>query len=76
MHETHYFTRGTRYYRLTVMQDLFGQWVVLREWGSIPKRTVRWIAMPATTYQEAQQLLASLIERRLKRRYIEMETTS
>jgi hypothetical protein len=76
MHQSHYFTRGTRYYRLTLMQDLFGQWVVLREWGSIPRRTVRWIAMPTATYQEAQQLLASLIERRLKRRYEEVTSVS
>lgn len=76
MHQSHYFTRGTRYYRLTLMQDLFGQWVVLREWGSIPRRTVRWIAMPTVSYQEAQELLASLIERRLKRRYEEVTTFS
>jgi hypothetical protein len=32
--------------------------------------------LPAATYQEAQQLLTSLIERRLKRRYEEVTTTS
>jgi hypothetical protein len=62
--------RGERFYRCDVRQDLFGTWVLVKEWGGIisgnwgKKETV------CEGYAEAEALFEAVAKRREKRDYV------
>jgi hypothetical protein len=61
--------RGDRFYRCEVRQDLFGNWVVVRQWGGVSSG--KWGAkeMVCKSYAEAEALFAAVAKRREKRKY-------
>lgn len=65
---------GSRYYVATVMQNLFGQWEVDRNWGS--KKSKRGGGMVTITgsLDEAVSMLADIDKRRQSRKYIKVST--
>lgn len=58
-----------RYYMVEVVQDLFGVWLVKRNWGGIGSRRGNSLTTPAENYEHALQLLAEVGKRRHARRY-------
>lgn len=61
--------RDSRYYEATLQQDLWGEWIVTLEWGSIGKRNGRRITRPCPTRDEGLLCLESIGQRRRKRGY-------
>lgn len=61
--------RDSRYYEATLQQDLWGEWIVTLEWGSIGKRNGRRITRPCPSRDEGLMRLASIGQRRRKRGY-------
>lgn len=59
-----------RYYRLSVAETLFGDWVVIREWGRIGRRGQS-REQCATTREAAEALVARHTATRLRRGYCE-----
>ena len=60
-----------RYYRLTLQQDLWGDWELIREWGRIGRKPSRiiWQSVP---HAEAAESVAREIGRvRVRRGYCE-----
>lgn len=60
--------RGDRHYRCELVQDLFGNWLVVRQWGGVSgkggaKETV------CKSYAEAEALFEAVAKRREKRGY-------
>lgn len=60
----------TRYYRLSAVETLFGDWAVVREWGRIGRRG-QTREESAPTRQSAERLIADYAARRLRRGYVE-----
>lgn len=58
-----------RYYVVEVGQDLWGNWLVKRNWGGLRSRRGNSITMPADNYEHALELLAAIEKRRLSRHY-------
>ncbi|NBU58950.1 MAG: WGR domain-containing protein [Betaproteobacteria bacterium] len=57
-----------RYYRLSVVVTLFGEWVMIREWGRIGSRGQSREHCCASP-DEAQDLLTSHRQQRIRRGY-------
>lgn len=62
--------RGDRYYHCELRQDLFGNWLVVRQWGGVSSG--KWGAkeMLCTNYAEAEALFRTVAKRREKREYV------
>lgn len=65
--------RGDRFYRCEVRQDLFGNWLVVRQWGGISSG--RWGAKETVceSFAEAQAVFEAVAKRREKREYVLVE---
>lgn len=59
----------SRYYRATVQQDLFGGWELLKAWGGLGSRLGRHQVFPATSREQAFELLEAEERRRISRGY-------
>ncbi len=62
-----YWERGRRCYSVELKQDLFGNWVVIRSWGS--KRLSRKMEAECSSYEEAESLYDRAMKRRVSRGY-------
>jgi len=58
-----------RYYRLLLMQDLLGNWLVTKIWGGINKSGGRILHAPCLTYHEGIKMIATLSKKREQRGY-------
>lgn len=63
-----HWTKQTRYYKLILHQDLWGNWIVTRAWGRIGTKQGSTKAH-AIGYREGLQLLAKLSKIRKYRKY-------
>lgn len=61
--------KGNRYYVVEITQDLFGNWTVIRKWGSIQTNYGNTMTLDAENYQHALQLLRDVEKRRKTRGY-------
>ena len=59
----------SRYYRAIVQQDLFGCWELLKAWGGLGSRLGRHQVCPATSREQAFELLEAEERRRVSRGY-------
>ncbi len=62
-------TRGTRYYRVHLEQDLWSGWCVTKVHGRIGSRLGRARSQPAPSIEAALLELADIAQRRRKRGY-------
>lgn len=62
-------TTQHRYYTLRVQQDLFGQWALLKVWGSRHSRHGRHQVVPTESRVQAEHLLDREARRRQGRGY-------
>lgn len=67
-------TTQDRYYTLRVQQDLFGQWELLKVWGSLHSRLGRHQVVPTESKVQAERLLAREARRRQGRGYSQPST--
>ncbi|MDZ8262964.1 WGR domain-containing protein [Nostoc sp. ChiQUE01b] len=69
--------RDTRFYTLTLCQNLFGQWVITKTWGSVVKRGFgRSQDLNCSDYQTALTNYHKLQQRREKRGYKRFDSKS
>lgn len=61
--------RDQRYYEVQLKPDLFGSWVVVRQWGGINRPTGRMQTTPVSNYDDGLRLLAEIEQTRQKRDY-------
>lgn len=61
--------KGNRYYVVGVVQDLFGNWMVQRKWGSIQTNRGNTITLDAENYEHALKLVNDVEKRRKTRGY-------
>jgi hypothetical protein len=61
---------GTRYYRLRVQQDLFGEWELLKVWRGRDSRRGRLQVLPAVHEEQAQVMFERESRRRARRGYV------
>ena len=59
--------KGTRHYRCEVKQNLFGQWVVLRQWGRVSAKQGQSLEHVCDRYEESLQIFESVEKWRAKR---------
>ena len=59
----------TRYYRISLIQDLFGVWVVIRQWGGVERRQYQEKTSSYTNYGDALVTYNNTKRRRLARGY-------
>jgi hypothetical protein len=64
-----YWQTDSRYYMAEVTQDLFGQWLLCRCWGSRMSARGNEQRLPVATYEEALRLLHATAKRRKQRGY-------
>ena len=62
--------RGDRYYLCEIRQDLFSNWVVVRQWGGIHSGKWGRKETLCKDYEEAFALLLAVAKRRKKRDYV------
>jgi len=65
----HAFANEYRYYELTLQQDIFGEWEVVRTWGRIGQRGGSSARRVWLSYDEAHADFADEVRRRERRRY-------
>lgn len=58
-----------RYYQLTVQQNLWGEWEVLRSWGRIGQRPSRKVLQIVPHPEAAEAIAQEIDHRRQKRGY-------
>jgi predicted DNA-binding WGR domain protein len=58
-----------RYYSAIAQQNLFSEWEVFCVWGGIGTRLGNSKVIPATGFDDAQEKLLTLSNRRIKRHY-------
>jgi len=61
--------RGTRYYQVEVCQDLWGEWVVVQQWGRRGTALGQARRVPCAAYADALSLLARIQQRRIQHGY-------
>jgi predicted DNA-binding WGR domain protein len=61
-------TKNTRFYRIILHQDLFGDWILTRAWGRIGTKQGGAKEHP-TSYERGRELLARLARIRKYRGY-------
>jgi len=59
----------TRYYRISLFEDLFGVWLVVRQWGGLGKKGYREKVSSHNTYDDALAVFKNAKRRRLARGY-------
>ena len=64
----------SRFYVATVMQNLFGQWEVGRNWGSKQSKRGGGMITLADSFDEALAMLADIDKRRQSRNYTKVNT--
>ena len=62
-----------RYYAAYIEQDITGQWVLRRVWGSVNKPSGRMIITPCSDYDMAIALVKDVAKRRSSHHYLEMK---
>ncbi len=67
--QRHHWQTEQRYYIAEVTQDLFGQWLLRRSWGSHHSARGNEQRLPAASYEEALRLLQATARRRNTRGY-------
>jgi predicted DNA-binding WGR domain protein len=60
---------NARYYLVHVTKDLFGDWILIKAWGSINKAGGRIISIPCASYDEAIAKLHAITKTRQKHGY-------
>ena len=65
-----YFEKQTRYYSLKIQQDLFSDWLLIREYGRIGNKGGQTKIKPYQTKSEALQELEKEALKRVKRDYL------
>jgi predicted DNA-binding WGR domain protein len=63
-----HWTKKTRYYRIILHQDLFGDWIITRVWGRIGTK-MGMAKAHAISYQDGLKLIAELCKVRQYRGY-------
>jgi predicted DNA-binding WGR domain protein len=63
-------TTPTRYYRVLVQQNLFGNWELVRAWGGVGTKFGRLTVQPAVDYDQAVLMLEGESRRRGQRGYV------
>ena len=58
-----------RYYTAHLAQDLLGDWVLIKAWGSLDNGLGRIDQQLVTSYEDGQTQLDAIEERRRKRQY-------
>ncbi len=61
--------RGTRYYEAHLMVDLFGGWVVARNWGAIGGLGGRRQTVPVADYRAGIESMEAIRVKRQNRNY-------
>jgi hypothetical protein len=61
--------RGTRYYEVSLHQDLWGDWVLTQVWGRRGTQLGRIVHNPCASYKEGCERLAAVQARREQRGY-------
>jgi len=61
--------KDTRYYEALVHQDLWGNWVITRNWGRIGSKLGQIRHTPCTSYADVQKELKAIEKRRQSRHY-------
>lgn len=64
-----YWQTDSRYYLAEVTQDIFGQWLVCRRWGSRTSARGNEQTIPTLNYNEALKFLEATAKRRKQRGY-------
>lgn len=59
-----------RYYRLSLQQNLWGDWELHRSWGRIGHRPTRKIRVLISGQEEAETIAAQIHRRRLRHGYL------
>ncbi|MEM6837876.1 MAG: WGR domain-containing protein [Cyanobacteria bacterium P01_C01_bin.120] len=62
-----------RYYTCSFQQNLFGEWVIIRRWGTIHSRRGRTMATLCQSYEDGLEELAAIAKRRKQRGYQAIE---
>ena len=58
-----------RYYRISLLIDLFGVWLVIRQWGGLDKKGYREKVSSYNSYDDALGAFKNAKRRRLARGY-------
>ncbi|MHB8236215.1 MAG: WGR domain-containing protein [Acidithiobacillus ferrivorans] len=59
-----------RYYRLTLQQNLWGEWELIKSWGRIGQRPTRVVALSVTEPEHAEILAAAVAKARKLHGYL------
>lgn len=65
--------KGNRYYHVLMQRDLFGYYVITREWGSFTRRGGQQQVLPMEEAEQARVLLLACCKRRRVRGYMRVE---
>lgn len=58
-----------RYYHVAICQDLFGDWVLVKTWGSLDSKRGNIQTELLDSMQDGETRLVDITKRRLQRRY-------
>ena len=58
-----------RYYRCTLQQNLFHDWVLLRQWGTVQNHRGGSVEIACCSYEDGVQQLDAIAKRRMQRGY-------
>ncbi len=61
-----------RYYQAVVQQNLFGQWEVIRMWGSLDQAHGGMLCIPVADFDDGEQALSEVARHREKRGYVQI----
>jgi hypothetical protein len=59
-----------RYYRVLLIQDLFGDWVITKIWGGINQSSGRIVHLSCPSYETANIMIEQISKIREKRGYV------
>ena len=65
--------KGSRHYLCELRQDLFGQWVVVRQWGRASALKGQSLEHTCSSYQEGLEVMSAVAKRRSQRGYRGLE---
>lgn len=66
----HSWYKANRYYRINLCQDLFGDWVIIRAWGSLTSRAGRVVSEWVTDEWTGQRKVSEISKKRLAHGYV------
>lgn len=67
--QSHRWQTDTRYYMAEISQDLWGHWLIRREWGGRTNARGNAQSLSVASYEEALVLLNATFQRRAQRGY-------